>query len=144
MKLLYKKNYVQRDLYVIKYKGKYLMVYRSSGLNPGRAGRILPFNMLAAPLRATIGSPVPGYIYKEFFFDNAFCKHYKTPENFGKGISECLIELEDFLTNHPTELVLYDHLETSKDFLPVAKEINIELLKAIKDLEPFDWKDLTT
>ena len=97
MEILYKKNYMMRDLYVIKHEGKYLMVYRSSGLNEGRAGRILPFEMLAAPQRATISAETPGYIFKEFFFDGMYRNHRKEPHKFGLGITEFLIELEGYL-----------------------------------------------
>ena len=133
-----------RDLYVILYKDKYLMVYRSSGLNAGRKGRILPFEMLAEPERATISAETPGYIFKEFFFDGRFVNHRKEPYKFGPGIAEFLLELEEYLEDKDTEFVPYEHIESYKELLPIAHEINIELNKAIDGIQPFDWKDVIT
>ena len=141
MKVIYSINYIQRDLYVLEYKGKYLMVYRSSGLNAGRAGRFLPFEMLADPPRATMGSEVPGYIYKEFFFNGRYLSHGKHPETFAEGIADFLLDIEDFLEDKRPPEVDYDYIKTYADIKPLAKEINIALDNAIKGLEPYDWKD---
>lgn len=142
VKLLYKKNYILRDLYVILHEDKYLMVYRSSGLNPGRAGRILPFEMLAAPARATIGGDTPGLIYKEFYFNGRYTSHRKKPHQFGPGIAEFLLELEEYLEDKVTEPVPFEHIESYKELLPTVIEINDELSAAIKGIDPFDWQDV--
>ena len=118
------------------------MVYRSSGLNAGRAGRFLPFGMLSAPERATISSATPGYIFKAFFFDHQWRNHRKEPGKFGPGIAEFLLEIEEFLEDKYPDVVNYDYIKTYKDILPIAKAINVELEKAIKGLSPFDWQDL--
>ena len=131
-----------RDLYVILHKCKYIMVYRSSGLNAGRAGRILPFEMLAAPTRATISGETPGYIYKEFYFNGRYLNHRKEPYKFGPGIAEFLLELEEYLEDKVTEPVPCDHITSFKEILPIAEEINDELSAAIKGIDPFDWQDL--
>jgi len=131
-----------RDLYVIEHQDKYLMVYRSSGLNPGRAGRILPFGFLAVPEQATFSGPTPGYIFKEFFFGGRFLSHSKEPSKFGLGIAEFLLELEEFLEGHPTEEVPFEHLKLLTDLLPIADAINKEMTEVIGTLEPYDWQDL--
>lgn len=142
MKILYSINYMLRDLYVIEHQSEYLMVYRSSGLNPGRKGRILPFAMLATPSRPTVRGDTPGYIYKEFYFGNHFISHDKQPSNFGPGIAEFLEILEDFLADKFPPEIDCSHIKTYSDVLPIAKAINIELSNAIKGLQPFDWKNL--
>ena len=118
------------------------MVYRSSGLNPGRAGRILPFCMLATPTRPTFSSEVPGYIYKEFYFDGNFISHDKNPSKFGDNISAFLLELEEFLKDEIPQEIDYSYINSYKDLLPVAIRINTELEESIKGLKPFDWSTL--
>jgi len=139
MKVIYSKNYIERDLYVIEYKGKYLMVYRSSGLNPGRKGRILPFNMLATPERATFSGEVPGYIYKEFYYSNFFINHMKDPAHYNRNIEDFLLELEAFLQDKIPPQINYDYIKTYKDVMQVAIAINKDLKEAISTLEPYDW-----
>lgn len=139
MEVLYSKNYIQRDLYALEYKNKYILVYRSSGLNAGRAGRFLPFNMLAEPTRATMSGPVPGYIYKDFYFKGRFRTHQKQPQKYAPGIAEFLLEIEDFLSDKvPTEID-YSYITNYAQIMPIAEAINIELNEAIQNLEPFDW-----
>jgi hypothetical protein len=139
MKLLYSKNYVERDLYVIEYKNKYLMVYASSGLNPGRKGRILPFAMLANPPRATLSDEVPGYIYKKVYFDSKWVNHRKDPRSLGEFIPAFLLKLEDFVSNHTPVEEDYSYIESYADMRPLVESISIELKSAIKGLKPFDW-----
>jgi hypothetical protein len=140
MKVVYSKNYVERDLYIIKYKNKYLMVYRSSGLNPGRKGRILPFNFLAENTNYFAIQSL-GYIYKEFFYDGQFIPHSKNLEKFGKECTDFLLKLEDYLKDYPTERITYDMVDTSL-FAKLVKKINKEIKDSINVLEPFDWKEL--
>jgi len=142
IKVLYSKNYIQRDLYVLEYKDKYLMVYRSSGLNAGRAGRFLPFEMLAESTRITISGPVPGYIYKEFYFNNTYITHGKHPSKFGSGIAEFLLEIEKFLSDKIPPVIDYNNIKNYAQIIPIAEAINIELTEAIKGLKPYDWKEL--
>ena len=142
MKILYSINYMQRDLYTIEYKSKYLMVYRSSGLNAGRAGRILPFCMLATPSRPTIRGEVPGYIYKEFYFEGVFRSHTKNPSKFGTNIANFLLDIEEFLKDKLPQQIDYSYIDNYKDLLPVAIRINTELEESIKGLKPFDWSTL--
>lgn len=142
MKVIYSTNYVLRDLYVLLYKGKYLMVYRSSGLNEGRAGRFLPFDMLGDPPRATMSSVTPGYIYKEFYFDGRFINHRKEPHRLSPAIGPFLLEIEEFLADKIPPEVPHKHIKSYKDLLTIARPINVELNKAIGDLKPFDWVDL--
>jgi hypothetical protein len=140
MKVLYKINYVQRDLYVIEYKNKYLLVYRSSGLNPGRKGRILPFSFLAQPKRPQMYA-IPGYIYKEFFYDNSWMNHGKDLSQFGKPCVAFTETLEEFLKDHPTTPTNFD-MANARAFIREVATINNSIKEAIKDLEPFDWADL--
>ena len=139
MKVLYSKNYIQRDLYVLEHQGKYIMVYRSSGLNPGRTGRFLPFEMLAEPTRATMSGSMPGYIYKEFYYGGRYLSHRKDPQSFKKGIDIFLLEIEDFLSDKIPPEVSYSDIVNYAQIIPIAKAINIELNKAIIGLDPFDW-----
>ena len=142
MKILYSINYMLRDLYTIEYQSKYLMVYRSSGLNAGRAGRILPFCMLATPSRPTISSEVPGYIYKEFYFDGNFIPHAKNPSKFGSNIANFLLDIEEFLKDKLPQEIDYSYINSYKDLLPVALRINTELEESIEGIAPFDWSTL--
>lgn len=142
MEVLYSRNYIERDLYVLEYQGKYLMVYRSSGLNAGRKGRFLPFCFLSEASRPTIGSEVPGYIYKEFYFGGKFISHSKNPQRMGQNIGPFLEKIEEDLKNNFPEKVPYGHIKTYKDLRPVAIEINTELREAIEGLEPLDWSTL--
>jgi len=145
MRIIYSKNYFQRDLYVLEYQNQFLMVYRGSGLNGGRVGKFLPFSFLATPSRATFNAPTPGYIYKEFFFEGHFQYHAKYPEKFGDGIEELLLKIEQELKNDSPDVVDYSHVEKYSQLTPIAAKINAEMLLAIETLKPFDWatiKDL--
>ena len=142
MTLLYSRNYIERDLYIIGYKDKYLQVYASSGMNPGRKGRILPFGGLAAPERATLSGENPGYIYKEVYFSGQWINHRKAPHTLALGIEQFLLDIEAFVSDKSPTFEPYDDIKSYKDLLPLAHEINSELEAAIGGLEPFDWLHL--
>ena len=142
MQVLYKTSYIERNLYVVEHEGKYLMVYASSGMNPGRKGRILPFNMLKDSASQGFSDDTPGYIFKEFFFEGMWTNHQKRPGHFKPGIAEFLVQLEEFLADHIPEHKPYDHIVTYGDIIPVAADINKELETAIGDLKPYDWNDI--
>ena len=142
MEVIYSKSYIERGLYILEYKGKYLMVYASSGMNPGRKGRILPFAFLADPPRATLRSEVPGYIYKEFYIQGKWTTHDKNPYRFTPFIEPFLEKLEAFLEDKKPPVIDCSHITSHSQIRPIAQDINKEMHSAIGDLEPFDWIDL--
>jgi len=139
--VLYAINYVKRNLYVLKYKGKYMQVYVSSGLNAGRKGRVLPFGGLNT--KSSYGSPTLGYIYKEFFFNGFWSSHKKTPQDFHKNITPFLLELEDYLLCHKPPYAAYDEPLTFRILKELATTANEDMQKAIGSLEPFDFNSIT-
>lgn len=64
--------YFQRVLFLLKINDRYTMIYKGSGLNGGRVGKILPFFLLLedkptlSDARHNINT---GYIWKEFYFN---------------------------------------------------------------------------
>lgn len=142
MNVLYAKSYFERELYIIEHENRYLPVYVSSGLNLGRKGRVLPFSSLAVPNRATLSGPIPGYIYKEFYFNKMWVNHGKDPQTFGKGIADFLLELEEYLLKCKPEFENYDHITSYKQIMPIARQCQNDMNKIIQSLEPFDWADL--
>lgn len=144
MKLLYMQEYIKRHLYVIEHEGKYIMVYRSSGLSgTGHAGQLIPFSGIdeGRGLRSN-----PGYIYKEMFYDGRFVSHHKNihlydnvPENMvviddflGDRVPETIIPVESFFNEDGTEWTNYSGFI---DYILQTKE-NLE--KARGNLKPFD------
>ncbi|MFA7129166.1 MAG: hypothetical protein WC136_08360 [Sphaerochaeta sp.] len=89
MKIIYRKDYFQRILYLIKINDYLLPVYKSSGLNGGRVGRILPFSGLNLDDRY---DPL-GYIYKEMFYKGKIINHKKQLDMF-PGVVEKMLEIE--------------------------------------------------
>ena len=142
MKVLYARSYIERELYVVEKDGKYLQVYASSGLNPGRKGRILPFAGLADPERATISSEFPGYIYKEIFIDGRWLNHRKEPQRMSPAIGPFLLELEEFLKPNKPEYEAYENIKMYEDIRPVVREINAEMSVFTDSMDPYDWREL--
>lgn len=143
IQVLYAKSYMDRELYTLLIDGKYTYVYASSGMNPGRKGRIIPFALLATPERATLSGETPGYIYKECYFNGQWVNHRKEPHKLKPEIGELLSEIEQLVANHKPEYEPYDEIKTYADLLPIAKVINIELQAPVQDLILFDWNNDT-
>ena len=143
MKVLYAKSYIGRELYVIEKDSKYLMVYASSGMNPGRKGRIIPFNFLSVPNRQTTSRGTPGYIFKEYYYQGRFQSHFKDPGRDNETVQKFLLDLEEFISAHAPKEIPYTHLRTSEDILKIAEPINADLVRITEGVEPFDWSNLT-
>lgn len=142
-RVLYSKNYIERDVFTILIDEKYFTnVYRSSGLNGGRKGRILPYSVLKSD-RPSLGEMMSGisygYIYKKFLFEGRWFEHRKHPEEFNMDIANFLYDIEMFLEDVQPEFVPYDHIERHEDLLPWVKEINEGMKEVSKNYAPFDW-----
>jgi hypothetical protein len=112
IKVLDSIEYIGRDLFVLEVNGKYLNVYRSSGLSgTGHGGEILPFSRLKETESMSFRDNVPGYIYKEMFFGGYWTNHYKDVWMFPR-VGEFMEILKSFL----------------KEIKP-TKEVSIEILK---------------
>jgi len=122
IKVLYSVHYFERDLFVIEINGKRTMVYRGSGLNGGRKGRILPFMFLNT--RRTIRGPILGYIFKEFYYEGQFINHHKEPEYFN-GVPQILEEIEKTLERQQPKIIE----QNMEDIEEIATEINTQLYK---------------
>jgi len=141
MKLLYKKEYIGRTLFILEIQGKYLSVYRSSGYSgTGHEGQILPFSSLSS--RQTISTCL-GYIYKEMFYDGRWTSHYKIVQDF-PGVLPKMDQIQEFLKDEQAdpefELDELDPLIMNK-FKDYIGKIQQEMLEVTSDLDPFDLKD---
>lgn len=125
MKIIYRKDYFQRILYLIKINDYLLPVYKSSGLNGGRVGRILPFSGLNLDDKY---DPL-GYIYKEMFYKGKIINHKKQLNRF-PGVVEKMLEIEQLVVDdkylsvqeydYPTVKAIYDEI------MPIIKAANDE------------------
>jgi len=141
IKILYSVNYFDRDLFALSINGLHTMVYRASGTNGGRKGRIIPFTGLKDNLprfSEAINGIGPGYIYKDFFYNKAYVSHRKRFD-FYDGVPEFLLYLEDFLKDEKPRILEEDF----EDILSIAIKRNKEIADAIESVENiFDWSSL--
>ena len=136
MKVLFKRYYFERELFVIEVDGKVLLVYRASGLNSGRKGRVIPFMMLNT--MKTMSSPPIGYIFKEMFYDNKYINHDKSFDYY-PNIKDFLLKVEDFLEkNHIVEVIEEDIKYIKK----IATKINHTIEDIIRKHKMLDLKDV--
>ena len=148
MKIIYSKRYVKRDIFLIEYQGKVLMVYRSSGLSgTGHGGELLPFFYLEEKNRINV---TIGYIYKEMVYKEKLMNHRKELYAYPK-VLELMNEIKDFvkdieLEEDPLEKEIFK--EGNKNFFEEFEKyislINAEMALAIKknELSFFDYADL--
>lgn len=138
--ILYKKDYVGRIIFVIKYQNKITFVYKSSGLSgTGHKNDIIPFIYLNS--RVAINQPILGYINKYYFKDGKITQHYKT--FFGKEkefLEDLKLFLKDEVNNETSEDIT--ELINSNKFKDVVNEINGELLKLSKEYEFLDYNNI--
>ena len=145
-KVIHSVYYFERELFLLEVDGRYTMVYKSSGLNGGRKGRIIPFFYLLSdkPRFGDARNGInTGYIWKEFYFNRRIETHRKQPETFGKGVELFLLKLEKELSNFNVPKIEQD----MKDISKYAKEFNDIAKQYMKVLEQkpvlkttyFDW-----
>lgn len=141
--ILYHAHYFERDLFLLNIDGAYTMVYRSSGLNGGRVGRVIPYNWLKdSPVRFSDAREVvvPGYIFKEFFYRGFYKTHGKRLDDFPDEISEFVLKLEELLGKYDaSDSEIFEDFEQVMDF---AKKINSDMREKIKEMKVFDWYSL--
>lgn len=148
IEILYHTHYFERDLFLLNIDNHYTMVYRGSGLNGGRKGKVLPYTWLKdSPSRfgEIRDGIVPGYIFKEFFYKGYYKSHKKNLENISNDIYDFSLKLEEILENYETSNS--KRYETKEDFdniLKIAKNINEDMKKIIKKykLHLLDWETL--
>ena len=145
-KVIYSTYYFERELFIIEIDGRYTMVYKSSGLNGGRKGRIIPFFYLLSgkPRFGDIRKGInTGYIWKEFYLNKRRKTHHKKPETFGKGIELFLLKLEKELSDFNVPKIEQDMKDIgkyAKEFNDIAqKYMKILELKPILKTNWFDW-----
>ncbi|MDD2505168.1 MAG: hypothetical protein PHF21_02710 [Bacilli bacterium] len=141
MKLLYKKEYIERTLFALEHNGKFITVYRSSGLSgTGHKDQILPFSSLSE--HHTLSTCL-GYIYKEMFYDGKWKSHYKRMDNF-PGLEEKMQYLAEFLKNERADIEFELNEEDPfiiDKFTAYVKLINTDLAKVQGNMELFDLKE---
>lgn len=146
VEVLYHVSYFERELFLLDINGSYTMVYKGSGLNKGRKGRVLPFCWLKDELprfsEAREGI-IPGYIFKEFFYRGYWKSHRKNLSNFHDSVQNFVEYLEEFLFDY--DISTSKSFQSDEDFnniLSIAKEINKDMKELIKGKEVFDWFSL--
>ena len=137
IEVLYKKEYVGRIIFVIKYLDKVTFVYKSSGFSgTGHCGDIIPF-MYLNNYRSVRG-PMIGYIWKEYYFGGRYISHDK---NFTGSIKifldELKVLLEDEVSTQTEEEC--NIIVNSKDFISLINEINLNLKKFEKQYGLLDY-----
>jgi hypothetical protein len=141
-KIVYKKYYFERELFVLEIDKKYLLIYKGSGLNGGKKGRILPFNFLQSrrPRFSEARSGVcAGYIFKEIFFNGSYIEHHKKIDDFGLGITSFLSNLETKLSS----IIVKEEDQNIDDILEIAQKINDDIFDIVQN-NIFDWNELNT
>lgn len=144
MKLLYMQEYIERHLYVIEHEGKYIMVYRSSGLSgTGHEGKLLPFSGLDSGrgLRSH-----PGYVYKEMFYNGKFRNHNKRLGLY-EEVEDNMQKIDDFIRGRTPDVDVHfssfftedgREFKNYRGFIEYVEKTNENLRNATKGLEPFD------
>ena len=138
IEVVYSIEYFQRDLFLIKINNKLTTVYRSSGLNPGREGRFLPFLFLNIEIRG-FSSYQLGYIFKEFYFDNRIIPHYKQPQNLNDKITDLLIHIENELSDIRPENSNFSMDDIKEIAVSINKDIEEHGFKLDDQSNWFDW-----
>lgn len=133
MKLLFAQEYVERDLFIIEHKGKFISVYRSSGLNGTcDVGEIIPFMGLNE--RPSIYAPL-GLLLKTMLYDGLWIPHDKNMSKY--GLHHKMEQLKEFLkTVHPPKEFDFD--DKTMDFKQFVIKTNNAMLEARGKLKPFD------
>jgi hypothetical protein len=149
MKVLWSKEYFGRDLFVLEIEGKVTQVYRSSGMNGGRKGSIIPFwELFDRPPRfnEVLRGIRPGWISKEFLYGESVVNHYKELFVFGESVERMLLEMEDYLKEVSVpvseELINQDILLDTEGMILLCQDINEEMKTAKNGMEEMDWKEL--
>lgn len=123
--IVYQTEYFMRELFLLKIKNKYLMVYKSSGLNGSVPGTIYPFLYLKDDSTQRFSEVVAGisagYIYKEMLYNGQLKEHYK------KFKDETLIEFLDYLTVELAGVIVPKSNFKIDNIVEVAKKINSEM-----------------
>lgn len=141
MKVLYKKEYMERIIYAIEINEKLTFVYKSSGLSgTGHGGNILPFMYLNSENR--FSGPILGYIWKEFRYENNYFSHRKKMDKF-EGVQEKLDTIKKFLIAQDefTADVESPEIENTEEFRAYINEINAKLKIFEEQFEWFDYKN---
>lgn len=148
MKLLYMQEYFERHLYVIEHDGKFLQVYRSSGLSrTGHGGMLIPFSGIdeGKGFRSH-----PGFIYKEMFYDGRWINHRKNIHYYD-NVPENMDIIEDFLGDiTPTQTVQLESFfnedgtayKDYKGYVDYVVMTQTCLDEARGNLLPFDLRNL--
>jgi len=141
IQVAYTKHYFERDLILLEIDGKFTKIYKGSGLNGGKVGRILPYTRLHfGPIRMSDvrNGIIQGYIYKEFLYNDSYEFHGKDMSQYPHEIQDFIDFLEDELKDVKTEPVEQDfeHVQV------IAKEIEEEMRDIIGDSDMFDWYTL--
>lgn len=134
-KILYQREYFERELYLLEINGKYTKVYKSSGLNNGEKGRIIPFTTLMdhEPRFSEIRDGIViGYIWKEYFYNGYYKVHSK---KFSEITNTFLKKIEKKLEN----INLEKNNDDIKNIMTIAKKINIEMTELTNGKKIFDW-----
>lgn len=137
MKVIFKKHYIFRDIFVIEIDNKIIQCYRSSGLSgTGHGGEIIPFNGLMTEtkgLDAYIYSP--GYIYKEMYYNKMWIHHKKQIYKY-PSVEKKMNEIKELVKDiHPRK---HKEVTTVKELLRVAKRIQKDLRKISEGREHYD------
>ena len=138
-KILYKRNYVGRFLFLIlhKHTNKILPLYKSSGYSgSNHKGEILPFMFLNE--RVSLRDEPLGYIYKQMLYNGYYINHYK---DMPKDIIQFLNPIKEFIQEVRDERTIEElNLFMDKEFtIEYVRGINTELRNIIKEYKLFDY-----
>ena len=138
-KILYKRNYVGRVLFLILHKttNRILSLYLSSGHSgTGHKDEILPFMFLNEKFSIR-GEPL-GYIYKQMFYKGYYINHYK---EINKDLIQFLNPIKEFVQEFRDERTIEElnHFMDKEFTIEYVREINAELRKIIKEYKLFDY-----
>jgi hypothetical protein len=138
MKVLYAKEYIKRVIYVIEDENKVTVVYRSSGLSgTGHEGKIIPFYGINTD--DTFKSP--GYINKLIYFGGRFIPHRKEFAQSEK-VKIYLDILEEFTEDLTVNTLPQTEVNSIKELIELADNINKEIAEVIKDKEFIDYSHI--
>lgn len=136
--VLYAREYIGRVIYVLEYKGQYIMTYLSSGFSgTGHKGELLPFNFLSEQHKLSV---VAGYLFKEMFYNNTFINHMKRLERYPE-VNAFLIDIRNSLIKLNVEEENFK-ITSIEAMCEHATTINSEMKTAIGDRTPFDLQNL--
>lgn len=139
MKLLYSSEYFERALFVLEYKEKILMVYRSSGQSgTGHGGQILPFIFLND--RLTLRTPI-GYIWKEMLYDGKYITHHKNLKNYNL-LEEKMLMISAFVSDIiPVPKEMKRLFGNDGDLQLFVNSINSDMRLAMNGMDFFDLSE---